>query len=50
MTPQLVGEHLGHPDDGLLRLLGRERATSFGLRAFVVRGGTVRVGDAVRLT
>ena len=37
-------------DDGLLRLLGRERATLFGLRAFVVRGGTVRVGDAVHLT
>jgi hypothetical protein len=36
--------------DGLLRLLGRERATLFGLRAFVERGGTVRVGDTVRLT
>ena len=39
----------GPVDDGLLRLLGRERDTVFGIRALVERGGTVRVGDAVRL-
>jgi len=39
----------GEPaDDGLLRLLGRERDTVFGLRAFVERGGIVRVGDPAR--
>jgi uncharacterized protein YcbX len=36
-------------DDGLLKLLGRERDTFFGIRALVERGGTVRVGDVVRL-
>jgi uncharacterized protein YcbX len=36
-------------DDGLLRLLGRERDLLFGLRVLVERGGVVRVGDAVRL-
>ncbi|WP_448640627.1 MOSC domain-containing protein [Geodermatophilus sp. URMC 63] len=35
--------------DGLLRLLGRERALLFGLRAQVEHGGTVRVGDVVRV-
>ena len=40
----------GRPaDDGLLRLLGRERETFFGIRALVERGGTVRVGDSARL-
>jgi uncharacterized protein YcbX len=35
--------------DRLLRLLGRERSTAFGLRASVERGGVVRVGDTARL-
>jgi len=40
----------GRPaDDGLLRLPGRERDTLFGIRALVERGGTVRVGDPVRV-
>ncbi len=40
----------GRPsDDGLLRLLGRERDTVFGIRAIVERRGTVRVGDPVEL-
>ena len=46
-TVDLVGG--GSADDGLLRLLGRERDTEFGVRALVERGGTVRVGDAVRV-
>ena len=37
------------PDDGLLRLLGRERETAFGIRALVDRGGVVRAGDPARL-
>jgi hypothetical protein len=40
----------GRPSgDGLVKLLGRERDTFLGIRALVERGGTVRVGDAVRL-
>ncbi len=40
----------GEPaDDGLLRMLGRERDTLFGIRALVERGGSVRVADPVRL-
>ena len=39
----------GPVDDGLLKLLGRERDTVFGIRAVVERGGTLRVGDAVSL-
>jgi uncharacterized protein YcbX len=38
----------GTADDRLLKLLGRERDTVFGVRALVERGGTVRVGDVVR--
>ena len=37
----------GPVDDGLLKRLGRERDTVFGIRALVERGGTVRVGDGV---
>ena len=43
----LLGD--GPTDDGLLRLLGRERDAIFGIRALVERGGAVRVGDAARL-
>lgn len=39
----------GPVDDGLLKLLGGERDTVFGIRALVERGGTVRVGDVVSL-
>lgn len=39
----------GPVEDGLLRLLGRERDTFFGVRALVERGGTVRAGDRVAL-
>jgi uncharacterized protein len=42
----LVGT--GSADDGLLRLLGRERDTVFGIRALVERGGTLRTGDPAR--
>ncbi len=41
----LVGS--GPADDGLLKLLGRERDTVFGVRALIERSGTVRVGDDV---
>ena len=43
----LLGD--GVADDGLLRLLGRERDTVFAIRALVERGGTVRVGDPARV-
>ena len=36
-------------DDGLLRLLGRERGMFFGIRALVECDGIVRAGDPARL-
>ena len=39
----------GPIDDGLLKLLGRERGTVFGVGALVERGGTVRAGDRAAL-
>jgi len=37
-------------DDRLLRTLGRVHDVEFGLQAFVVRGGVLRLGDRARLS